>query len=73
MEDLTQQREAYSVAEVAQLFGVNVVTVYRKIYSGELFILKGFGRTKIPRSEVQKLVLDPVVYTPRKKTKPKRK
>jgi len=72
MEDLGQldvKREAYRVSEVAKLFGVNVVTVYRKIYGGELKVLNSFGRIMIPRAEIQKLIAKPVVYTPRMKPK----
>jgi hypothetical protein len=64
-------KEAYSVAEAARLVEppVNPVTIYRKIYAGELKVLEGFGRIRIPRSELEKFFSRVITYTPRKRTK----
>ena len=57
---VTQDRltkEAYTVTETARLFEppVNPVTIYRQIYAGNIKVLEGFGRIRIPRSELQRL------------------
>ena len=44
-------KEAYTVAEVAKLLEppVNPITIYRQIYAGNIKVLNGFGRMRIPR------------------------
>ncbi len=64
-------KEAYTVAEAARLTEppVSPVTIYRRIYSGDLKVLQGFGRILIPRSELQKFFGRVVFYKPRKRAR----
>jgi excisionase family DNA binding protein len=64
-------RRAYTIAEAAELLGVHKVSVYRRIYSGEIKVLAGFGRLMIPDSELQKFLGDVKVYVPRKQARKK--
>jgi len=61
------QRRAYTIVEAAQLLGVHKVSVYRRIYSGEIKVLSGFGRLMIPDTELQKFLGDVKVYVPRRR------
>jgi excisionase family DNA binding protein len=58
-------RRAYTIAEAAQLLGCHKVSVYRRIYAGEIKILKGFGRLIISEAELNRFLGDDEVYTPR--------
>jgi excisionase family DNA binding protein len=60
-------RRAYTIAEAAELLGVHKVSVYRRIYSGEIKVLAGFGRFMIPDAELQKFLGDVKVYVPRRR------
>ena len=60
-------RRAYTIAEAAELLGVHKVSVYRRIYSGEIKVLAGFGRLMIPDAELQKFLGDVKVYVPRRR------
>ena len=60
------ERKAYTVEEAARLLGCHKVSVYRRIYSGEIKILKGFGRLMIPASEMDRFVGEVTEYTPRR-------
>lgn len=60
------ERRAYTIEEVAQLMGCNKVTVYRKLYRGELKVLKGFGRLMVPAGELDRYLNQTVEYTPRR-------
>jgi excisionase family DNA binding protein len=59
------ERRAYTIAQAAQLLGVHKVSVYRRIYSGEIKVLKGFGRLTIPASELDRFLSQVEEYTPR--------
>jgi hypothetical protein len=61
-------KEAYTVAEVARLLEppVNPVTIYRQVYAGNIKVLEGFGRIRIPRSELQRFFTEVVTYRPKK-------
>ena len=61
----------YSVAESAKKLGVSDTTVYRQIYAGNLKVLSGFGRIRIPLSELEKITGRLTTYEP--KPRPKRK
>ena len=43
-------------AEFAQLFGKQTVWAYRLIYADKIKSIKGFGRTLIPRSELDQII-----------------
>jgi excisionase family DNA binding protein len=60
-------RRAYSIAEAAKLLGVHKVSVYRRIYSGEIKVLSGLGRLTIPSAELDKFLGRVEVYRPRKR------
>jgi excisionase family DNA binding protein len=62
-------RRAYTIAEAAELLGVHKVSVYRRIYSGEIKVLAGFGRLMIPEAELQKFLEDVKVYVPRRRSR----
>jgi excisionase family DNA binding protein len=61
------ERRAYTISEAAELLGVHKVSVYRRIYSGEIKVLSGFGRLMIPETELQKFLGDVKVYVPRRR------
>jgi len=61
----------YSVAEAAKKLGVSDTAVYRQIYAGNLRVLSGFGRIRIPLSELEKLTERLTTYEP--KPRPRRK
>jgi hypothetical protein len=50
------QRAGFSPGEFAALFGKQIVWTYRQIYAGRLKSIKAFGRTIIPRSELERLL-----------------
>ena len=62
-------RRAYTIAEAAELLGVHKVSVYRRIYSGEIKVLSGFGRLMIPDTELKRFLGDIRVYVPRRRRK----
>ena len=47
-----------TVREAAALLGCHKATVYRLIYTGQLRICRAFGRMRIPRAEINRLVSD---------------
>jgi hypothetical protein len=49
-------RAGFSPNEFAALFGKQAVWAYRQIYAGRIRCVKGFGRTIIPRSELDKVL-----------------
>jgi hypothetical protein len=51
-----EDRAGFSPNEFAALFGKQVVWAHRLIYSGRIRCIKGFGRTIIPRSELDKVL-----------------
>lgn len=60
------ERRAYTIAQAAELLGVHKVSVYRRLYSGELKVLKGFGQLMIPAAELNRFLNDVTAYTPRR-------
>jgi excisionase family DNA binding protein len=70
--DAFAHRRAYSIVEAAKLLGVHKVSVYRRIYSGEIKVLSGLGRLTIPSTELDKFLGRVEVYTPRKRRQAKR-
>jgi hypothetical protein len=51
-----QERAGFSPSEFAQQFGKEKVWAYRQIYAGRLKCIKGFGRTIIPRTELDRIL-----------------
>jgi hypothetical protein len=49
------ERAAYTPTEFAALFGRQSVWGYRKIYSGQVKVIRALGRMMIPRSEVERI------------------
>jgi excisionase family DNA binding protein len=64
-----EESETLSVAESARKLGVSDTLVYRLIGNGQIKVIKGFGRIRVPRTELDKLVQNVGVYTPRKRGK----
>ena len=55
MGDATQ-RQAFDVGEVAELFGIARVTVYRAARDGDLTAIRLRGRVLFPKAEVLRLL-----------------
>jgi excisionase family DNA binding protein len=51
-----QEPQFYSVAEVAALFGLSAMTVYRAIAAGEFPAVKIRGRFIVPAKAVQQMI-----------------
>jgi hypothetical protein len=61
---LDKERLAYEPGELGKLFGRKSRTWgYRLCYSGAVKTVRISGRMFIPRSEVEKLIANPVEYT----------
>jgi excisionase family DNA binding protein len=65
-------RRAFTIVQAAELLGVHKVSVYRRIYSGQIKVLSGFGRLMIPDSELDRFLGKVEVYTPRKRKRQQR-
>jgi excisionase family DNA binding protein len=61
------KQETFTVAEAAQFLNVNPATVYRLIYIGQLKVLRSFGRLRISRQQLECLLSQTEVYTPRRR------
>jgi excisionase family DNA binding protein len=61
------ERRAYTIAEAADLLGVHKVSVYRRVYSGEIKVLSGFGRLTIPAAELEQFLRKVTTYTPKRR------
>ena len=59
------KQETFTVAEAAQFLNVNPATVYRLIYIGQLKVLRSFGRLRISRQQLERLLSQTEIYTPR--------
>ena len=55
MEEEIKLRETLSVVQAAAALGLSNTSVYRLIYDQKVKVLKGFGRLRIPRTELDKL------------------
>jgi excisionase family DNA binding protein len=69
MEEEIKLRETLSVVQAAAALGLSNTSVYRLIYDQKVKVLKGFGRLRIPRTELDKLLTDLAVYTPKGRKK----
>lgn len=58
------ERLAYGIAEAARALGVSRVTLYRRIWAGEIKAIKLGGRTLIPAAELQRLLAGAHPQTP---------
>jgi hypothetical protein len=56
-----------TVTELARLWETSDTTVYNLIYRGKLKVLTGFGRLRVPWSEIERLKTEATVYVPRKR------
>lgn len=54
--ELLRGKQAFSVQEVAAIFGISPITVYRLVQRGELKAVRFGRRVRIPRSEVERLL-----------------
>jgi hypothetical protein len=52
----------FSPNEFAALFGKQGVWAYRQIYAGRIRCVKGFGRTIIPRTELDRIFAEARQY-----------
>lgn len=57
-----------TVTQASDLIPCDRSTVYRAIYRGDLRVIKGFGRLRVLKADLDKFLADTVTYTPRKKT-----
>jgi excisionase family DNA binding protein len=58
------KQETFTVAEAAYLLNVSPITVYRLIYTGQLKILRAFGRIRISKQQLDRLLSQTEIYTP---------
>lgn len=54
--ELLRGKQAFSVQEAAEIFGISPITVYRLVRRGELKAVRFGRRVRIPRSEVERLL-----------------
>lgn len=52
----TVERQGYSVPETARAIGCGITTVNKMLSEGRLRKVKVYGRTIIPKSEIQRLL-----------------
>jgi len=50
------QRQAYSLSEVAQMFGRHRSWAYRQVRAGRIITVTGFGRELVPLHEVERIL-----------------
>jgi excisionase family DNA binding protein len=58
------ERRVYTIAEVARLVGVSLPTIYRRVYSGEIKVISGFGRLTISAEELERFLGNQEIHTP---------
>jgi hypothetical protein len=61
---------ASSPAEFARLFDRHPTWGYRRIYAGDIRVLRQAGRMLIPRSEIERFLGETVVYTGKESLSP---
>ena len=57
-------RRAYTIAQAAELLGVHKVSIYRRLYSGDIKVLKGFGQLMVPATELDRFLNDVTEHQP---------
>jgi excisionase family DNA binding protein len=74
MTDLNSQvqsapQQLYSLAQAAAYLGCHRSSVYRKVISGELRVLRGSGITRISLSELRRYLNNSELYHPKKRNR----
>jgi hypothetical protein len=62
-----QKKPCYTVPEFAALFGMERTWAYRLLQQGKLRAITGYGWTKIPHSEVERVANDASRYLGQKR------
>lgn len=62
-------RLVYTPAEFAALFGKSQTWGYRQLYAGKVKAITEYGRTLIPKSEVERVLQEAGIYEGAKKAK----
>lgn len=68
--DITPPPAWYSPEEFSHLFGKERTWAYRLLQKKKLKAITGYGHTKIPHSEAERLLADLRPYAGRRATKP---
>jgi excisionase family DNA binding protein len=72
MNQTVDERPPLLISEAAARLGVSDTWIYQRVYRGEIKVIAGFGHLRVPQSELDRLTIKPVLYTPKKRTrKPK--
>jgi len=58
MTETHAEKLTYSPKEFAALFGKSQSWGYRQLYAGRVKAITGYGRTMIPRTEVERVLKD---------------
>jgi hypothetical protein len=66
MNTVAQQR-AYSLKEASALCGCSYHSLWRRVVTGEIRVLSGFGRIKISDRELDRFLDKAAVYQPTKR------
>lgn len=51
----TVGRAAYSLEEFAELFGRSRTWAYRRMYAGDIKVIRGMGQIMVPTPEIERL------------------
>ena len=62
-------QQLYSLAQAAAYLGCHRSSVYRKVISGELRVLRGSGITRISLSELHRYINNSQLYHPKKRNR----
>ena len=62
-------QQLYSLAQAAAYLGCHRSSVYRKVTSGELKVLRGSGITRISLSELHRYLNNSELYHPKKRNR----
>ncbi|MFN0126286.1 MAG: helix-turn-helix domain-containing protein [Verrucomicrobiales bacterium] len=68
--EINPQAAWYSPEEFAELFGKERSWAYRMLQKKKVQAITGYGHTKIPHSEAERLLADLGPYAGRRATKP---
>jgi Helix-turn-helix domain len=63
------RQAAFSVPEAAEFFGHHPAWVYRRVYLGQLKVLRDGGRIMITRTEIERMLKRQVVHKPKARRK----
>jgi excisionase family DNA binding protein len=56
-----------TVAQAAEILHQSDTVIYRRIYAGEMKVLRGRGTLRIPLSEIRKFLNRTEIYVPKKR------